>query len=341
MNFCFFSSRLFENDFRTPLIKALIANGHEALHVRVGRQNVLTLPNEERTDFYGMVGLLNLLRRVRAYSKTRGSPVVYVDTTGAFLPLRSLLLRASLRGLWCFDIFDNLLYDSRGLYRLKRRLEISVLALLSPITIVLSLEALRLFPNAYHLENAAHVGQANRPESSFNDLVCLFMIDHRFNFTLVKEITALAPELTVYLYGRLGTDDQAIKHKLEDLCANSPNLVYRGEYRFEDVDKILASFGIGFAPYATCSSLTEFINPDKYFLYLNSGMEVISTDIPQARRMSDFIHVARSAREVIEIVTRIRSEPNYRKNKVIHYFTWETRANELITIIQSHQRALS
>ena len=97
-----------------------------------------------------------------------------MDTTGAFVPIRSLLLRASLRGLWCFDIFDNLLYDLRGVYRLKRQIEISLLSRLSPIKIVLSRETLRLFPSAHHLENAAHVGLANRAENSFIDLVCLF-----------------------------------------------------------------------------------------------------------------------------------------------------------------------
>ena len=340
MNFYFFSSRLFENDFRTPLIKALIASGHDTWHVRVGRRNILTGPSGERTYFRGVFGLLGLIRRIRAYSKSHNSRVVYVDTTGAFLPIRSFLLRASLGGLWCFDIFDNLLYDLSGLYRIKRRLEISLLARFSSIKIVLSRETLRLFPDAYHLENAAHVGHANRTKTSFNELVCLFMIDPRFDFTLVNGVTALAPELKVYLYGRVGTNDRAIKRQLEDLCASSPNLIYRGEYQFEDVDKILASFGIGFTPYTTNSSLIDFINPDKYFLYLNSGMEVISTEIPQARRMANFIHVARSASEVVEIAARIRTDPAYRKNKVLHNFTWETRATELITIIQSHERAL-
>ena len=339
MNFYFFSSRLFENDFRTPLIKALIASGHDTWHVRVGRQNILTDPNGERTDFTGVFGLLGLIRRIRAYSRSHNSRVVYVDTTGAFLPIRSLLLRASLCGLWCFDIFDNLLYDSHGLYQLKRRLEISILALLSPIKIVLSLETLRLFPSAYHLDNAAHVGHANRLEGSFDELVCLFMIDSRFDFTLVKQVTALAPALRVHLYGRLGTDDVAIKNQLADLLASSPNLIYRGEYRFDDVSKILLPFGIGFTPYSTSSSLTDFINPDKYFLYLNSGMEVISTEIPQARRLANFIHVARSASEVVEIAARIRLEPAYRKNKVMHNFNWEMRADELIAIIRSHERA--
>ena len=77
------------------------------------------------------------------------------------------------------------------------------------------------------------------------------MIDRRFDFTLVEELAALAPELKIFLYGRLGTEDQETKRRLEELCTSSPNVIYRGEYRFEDVDAILASFGIGFTPYTT------------------------------------------------------------------------------------------
>jgi len=90
-------------------------------------------------------------------------------------------------------------------------------------------------------------------------------------------------------------------------------------------------------PYVTNNSHTEYINPDKYYLYLNSGMEVISTDIPQARRMRDCIHIARSPREVVELAARMQSDPTYRKNKNLSQdLSWEQRADDLIEIIESH-----
>ncbi len=336
MIFYFFSSRLFGNDFRRPLIETLVAKGHEAWHVRIGQQIVLTGPDYERREFNGFFGLVSLIRHIHAHLKIQKLCPVLVDTTGGFVPARSLLLRASLRGLWCFDIFDNLLYNLRGVYRLKRQLEISLLSWLSPINIVLSRETLRLFPHAHHLENAAHTRRITRAKDAFSDLVCLFMIDHRFDFTLVADVAALAPDLKIFLYGRLGTDDQTIKRRLEDLCASYPNVIYRGEYGFDDVDTILAPFGIGFTPYVIDNLLTEYINPDKYYLYLNSGMEVISTDIPQARRMTDCIHIARSAAEIIELAARIKCDSTYRKNKSVSQdFSWNRRADELIEIIQS------
>ena len=100
-------------------------------------------------------------------------------------------------------------------------------------------------------------------------------------------------------------------------------------------DAIIAPFGIGFAPYVINDSLTEFINPDKYYLYLNSGMEVISTDIPQARRLADRIHIARSPREIVDQIARIQSDPSCRKNRnSAADYSWERRADELLEVIQ-------
>jgi hypothetical protein len=335
--FYFFSSRLFDNDFRRPLIETLAAKGYEAWHVRIGKQIVLTGPDFERREFNSILGLVTLIKHVRAHLKIKKGCPVFVDTTGAFLPARSLLLRASLRGVWCFDIFDNLLYNLRSVFRLKRQLEISLLSRLSSINIVLSQETLRLFPQAHHLDNAAHTRPIARSKDAFIDLVCLFMIDHRFDFKLVAGVAALAPHLKIFLYGRLGADDQAIKSRLEELRASYPNVIYRGEYGFDDVDTILAPFGIGFTPYVIDNLLTEYINPDKYYLYLNSGMEVISTNIPQARRMADYVHIAGSAAEIIELAERIKRDPTYRKNNSVgRDFTWNQRAEELIEIIKSH-----
>jgi hypothetical protein len=116
------------------------------------------------------------------------------------------------------------------------------------------------------------------------------------------------------------------------LCRDRHNIVYRGEFRYDDIAAILAPFGIALAPYAR-NKLTEFINPDKHYYFLNSGMEVISTDIPQARRMRDRIHIAQSPADVPAIMERLRGDPAARKNAAGPVLGWDQRANELLDII--------
>ena len=336
--FCFISSRLLETDFRKPLIDALLTKGCQVWHVRVGRRNILTKPNARQLEFNGVCGFVTLIRHINRACANWGSPVVFIDTTGAFVPLRSVMLRFLLGGLWCFDIFDNLLYDARGLNRFKRSVQIALLAHLSPIQIVLSKETLRLFPEAYHLDNDAHTTHFIRPFDAYRDLVSLFAIDERFDFELVRRLAQLAPELKIHLYGRIASNDPSIRDHFEKLRTSCRNLSYHGEYRSTEVDAILANFGIGFTPYVTNSQLTDFINPDKYYLFLKSAMEVISTDIPQARRLKDRVHIARSAHEVLALASRIKTDANFRKNQEGgNEFDWARRAEELIQLVRSRR----
>jgi hypothetical protein len=338
MPFFFMSASLLDNDYRYPLIQALLAKGHAVYHLRVGRQNILTASASDREQFSGVLGFVRLIAHIRRELKVIDPRVVFIDSAGVFLPLRILALRAAFRGLWCLDIFDNLLYDLRGFRRLMRSCALSLLASLSPIKLVLSAETLRLFPTAHHLDNAAHTHRTERDEAAFRHLVCLFSIDRRFDFNLVAEVAAMAPDLLIYLYGRLAAADTTTRRQFDGLLESHSNIIFRGEYSFEDVDNILRPFAIGFTPYITDDLLTDFINPDKYYLFLNSGMEVISTNVPQARRMQESLHIVRSAREMINLVSRLQNDKAARKNSIPgREYSWQDRADDLVRIVQSYK----
>ena len=199
MKFIFFSARLYKSDFRRFLIEALRAAGHEAWHVRIGRCNKLT-GIEGSEEFCGIAGLLRMIRRLRIIGAN--GKIVYVDSTGAVTPVRSIFFRVALRGgTWCFDIFDNLLYDYRGYRLFKARISIRLLAQCSRILLVLSSESLRLFPSAKHLDNAADIPRVNREDRNFRDLVVLSSIDQRFDFEFVREIARLSPAHRIFIHG--------------------------------------------------------------------------------------------------------------------------------------------
>jgi hypothetical protein len=325
--FYVFSVRAYELDFRQFLVQALRRAGHEVCHVHIGRTTRLLDGSRGAQEFAGASGFLRLLRRLRRSAGSAPDPV-FVDSTGPYTPLRSLLLRAALgRGVWCYDIFDNMSYGYRGWMRLRTRLAIELLSRLSPVQLTLSGETLRLFPRAVHLDNAAHTGRIERKNPNDRDLVLLSSIDERFDAEFVRRLAALAPDCRLFLYGRA-----ASAARLAALCRDRPNIVYRGEFRYDDIDAILAPFAAALAPYAI-NKLTEFINPDKYYFFLNSGMEVISTDIAQARRMRDRIHIAHAPADVPAIMQRLRADPASRKNAGGPVIGWDQRAGELVDII--------
>jgi O-antigen/teichoic acid export membrane protein len=334
MKFIFLSTRQYEADFRRFLLEALSAAGHEAWHVRIGHCNKLT-GMAEREEFRGVAGLLKMIRRLRVIGSE--SKTVYVDSTGAVTPVRSILFRLVLpSGTWCFDIFDNLLYNHRGFRSFRTRTAIRLLAWCSRILLVLSSESLRLFPRAKHLDNAANIPRVNRDERNFRDLVILFSIDERFDFDFVSEIARLSPERKIIIHGSAAQKSKTIERRLAELCARQTNVVYMGRYGFDDVAAILDPYAIGLTPYVVGSGLTEFINPDKYYLFLQSGLEVISTSIPQAQRMGDWLHVVDSPVEVLEVAQRIEQDGTFRKNRGMGpEFSWRERAEDLVDIVDA------
>jgi hypothetical protein len=325
--FYLFSVRSYALDFRQFLVAALRRQGHRVWHIHVGRSTRLTRDDGTRAEFAGASGFVRLLRYLRADARCTDDPV-FIDSTGPYTPVRSLALRAALGpGLWCYDIFDNMLYDYRGLVRLRAGLAIGLLSRLSPVQLTLSRETLRLFPRAVHLDNAAHTGPIARQNPDDRDLVLLSSIDGRLDAGFVRALAALAPERRLFVYGRA-----ASAQRLEALLRERANIVYRGEFGYDDIDAILAPFAVALAPYAI-NTLTEYINPDKYYYFLNSGMEVISTDIPQARRMRNRIHIAQSPADVPAIMQRLRADPAFRKNAAGPVIGWDQRARELVDII--------
>jgi hypothetical protein len=327
LQFYFFSARPHDLDFRQFLMEALLRKGHDVRHVRVAREMKVVGGNGRPIEFKGAAGFLALIRFLRADIEDPND-TVFLDSTGPYLPLRSLLLRAALgRGLWCYDIFDNLSYNYRGVLRVRARVAIPLLSRLSPVQLTLSGETLRLFPRAVHLDNAAHIGRVERGNWNQRDLVLLSSVDERLDIEFVRRVAASTPDTRLIVYGRAPSPQS-----LDALCRDRPNIVYRGEFRYGQIGAILAPFSVALAPYAI-NPLTEFINPDKYYYFLNSGMEVISTDIPQARRMRDRIHVARSPADVPAIVERLCRDPGARKNATGPVLGWDQRADEFLAII--------
>jgi hypothetical protein len=337
MKFIFISVRRYDADFRKFLIESLRAAGHGVWHLRIGRCNRLTSA-EGSEELCGIAGLLEIIRRLRVVG-AKGK-IVYVDSTGAVTPIRSILLRLALRGgTWCFDVFDNLLYDYRGFRLLKARIAIRLLARWSSKLLVLSRESLRFFPSAWHLDNAADVPRVSRGDGNFRDLVVLSAIDQRFDFEFVRELAQLAPARRIVIHGYVLHDNEIIGRRLAELCAQCANVVYRSKYGFDDIPAILGPYAIGLTPYVV-GEMTEFVNPDKYYMFLQAGLEVISTAIPQARRMREQIHVVNSPAEVIEVARRIEQDTTFRKNAAEGQdYSWRRRARDLVDIVHATEAA--
>ena len=86
--------------------------------------------------------------------------------------------------------------------------------------------------------------------------------------------------------------------------------------------------------------MTRYIDPLRFYHCLNSGMEVVSTAIPQAEYMRNWIHVVHDPSECAETLKGLL----YGKIRKCHFYTpitWLQRVNRLVEILAALPRTLA
>ena len=116
---------------------------------------------------------------------------------------------------------------------------------------------------------------------------------------------------------------------------------HRGPYSSADLVNLTAEFSIGLAPYRVNSQLTRYIDPLRYYHCLNAGMEVVTTDIPQARLLADRLHVLHAPSEFAKLIMELGANAEARRNRDpgAHLAAWRERAESLMKIVEEHERA--
>jgi hypothetical protein len=83
--------------------------------------------------------------------------------------------------------------------------------------------------------------------------------------------------------------------------------------------------------------LTHYIDPLRFYHCLNAGLEVVSTEIPQARFMADYVHVVSNVTSCAETLSAIRAG-KLAKQRGYTPITWDQRADRLLEIIHTRTR---
>jgi hypothetical protein len=91
------------------------------------------------------------------------------------------------------------------------------------------------------------------------------------------------------------------------------------------------------APYRRDVPKVRYIDPERFYHCLNAGLEVISTDIPAARRMSQWLNIARDPSECAAILAALRSG-NLAKRDAYSPITWDQRIGRLVEIIREYTK---
>jgi hypothetical protein len=319
------------NDFRLPLAQAL-QRDFETWYVWIKRRPVVTGPGVENTP--KEMSFSKFLLFMLNTTPDEKLPI-YFNSTNALYPGLMLLLRILWkRGIWCFDMHDDLLYHHRGIKRLRTTIAIKILRLTSDVTVHAAATLKKLFPDSHHLGNASQMTSLKRLTSTEGKVLILASVDDRFDFDLVSKVIQRCPNLIFDIYGQVLP---FVADQFQRLLQDKTNIHFRGVYTMDELTGILSRYSVTFAPYVTGVRQTEYIDPLRFYHCLNSGMEVITTDIPQAQLMRHAVHVIHGEDDFAELFSETGLVKDL-KQPAYEPLTWERRASQLIYILRGLPR---
>ncbi len=116
-----------------------------------------------------------------------------------------------------------------------------------------------------------------------------------------------------------------------------PNIHWLGFKPYEQLPAFAQSFDVGLIPFRA-SSMTEAVNPIKMWEYMATGMPIVTTNLPEARRYEDYVFIAATDDEFIYHVGQAIAEdaPHKRSQRMTLAYenSWRIRASTIISIIE-------
>jgi len=328
LRFFVFTCRDPKTDFRLPLVDALRLN-FETYYIWLRRRPVVSGPASSTTTEMSLSKFLRFIRRFRRDGKVN----IYFNSSNTYFPgITAILRMVATAGVWCLDMHDDLRYHNKGIRRLREEIIISLLRRLSHVTVHAAPTLLELFPRSQHLGNASNIQPLADAAPHRNNVLIIASFDERFDFDFLSELARLCPAIQFHLYGWTRPDDRATQAQVIAIETRHANIRYFGPYKMDNLPEILRGYKVSVAPYRTNTPLTHYIDPLRFYHCLNAGLEVVSTDIPQARYMHDWIHLVPDVAAAAETLTAIRSG-TAAKQPAYTPITWEQRAERLVQII--------
>lgn len=332
LRFIVFTCRDTRTDFRLPLVEALRRRGHDVHYVWLKRRPVVSGPLVGDSTI--SMNLASCIWHLRRVTTARNCINIYFTSTNLCFPPLIFALKALCgRGIWCFDMHDDLLAGFRGLAAARARVAQALLLPLFDLMVHAAPTLKELFPASHHLGNASSLGLLKRRMPGFDKVLILASIDGRMDFNFVEAVAARCPEFDFDVYGQVSPDVQA---PMQVLCRARPNVHYHGAYVMADLVPILERYTVMLAPYRIDGIVTRYIDPLRYYHALNSGTEIITTAISQAEAYADRLHIVRTPGEAALALKGLHLNRIVRRNADgAPPITWDGRAAQLIEILMA------
>ncbi len=149
------------------------------------------------------------------------------------------------------------------------------------------------------------------------------------DLSLLREVADRHPDGSVVLVGPVVVDVGAL---------DRDNIHLLGSRSYADLPAYVQQFDVGLIPYIL-NDWTRSVDPLKLLEYLAAGVPVVSTDIPEVRKYSDFVSVAPTRAQFLAEVDRALGgrdlERSERGRECARGNSWSQRATEFLNLVDS------
>lgn len=310
-------------DFRRELLRAAARRADRAVHIECGSDIVVSEIFEDES-----IRVSNGLQAVYAVCETLEKKSILVFT-GFGSVNSSIGMRVSKlfpKKSRFYDVIDDLSYGATGFAYLKYILRDMKWRRHCQRAIVLEEGMKHRYGNSIHLDNASNLTSDNNG-SRRQAMVYIGSFDDRLDIDMMETFGTVLP---IDIYGRSHKKWPDAFERLEKFAATTSNVRLMGSYDNDDLGQILAGYKFGIVPYKVGDRLTNHINPDKIYHYLNAGLAVISSEIPQAIRMESYVGLYRKNRPVLDVLAEADSKVSL---WISANYSWDQRWSDLMVLL--------
>jgi glycosyltransferase involved in cell wall biosynthesis len=115
------------------------------------------------------------------------------------------------------------------------------------------------------------------------------------------------------------------------------NIIFTGLKKREELPKYLKAMDVCIIPFKI-NKLTEGVNPLKLYEYLAAGKPVVSTPLPEVKRIGDEVKIANGYDSFItaleESISKNRKEDIENRRRLARENSWDVRVNQMEEIIE-------
>ena len=207
-------------------------------------------------------------------------------------------------------------------------------------------EKIKYNPNSYYIPNAVNLDlfsdaktEKNAPpwdlKKILHPIVGFVGNAHAsiVDVELTKHVASLNPSLSFVFLGKIQ------KSKEMDDLFGMPNVHYLGYKRYEDLPKYLFFFDAGIIPFKI-NEITKCLDPLKAYEFMAAGCPVVTTDIPEMRKFSSILNIAKNKEDFAKILREVLSQDTSDLAKALlaeaRKHSWDQRTKEMISYIQDY-----